>query len=95
MATFTVTYVYDDARAAEIDAIRPDHRAFLAAAAQEGSLLASGPWTEGNPGALLVLRAESAEAALALLDEDPFRVGGLILERTARGWNPVIGRLAE
>ena len=30
-------------------------------------------------------------AALAALDEDPFTQHGLISERTARLWNPVLG----
>lgn len=90
MPTFTVTYAYDsrdDAR----DALRPDHRAFLRGLFEAGTLLASGPWTHGPAGALLVVRADDDAAALAALDADPFWVAGLVAERSVRGWNPVIG----
>lgn len=90
MPVFVVTYAYD-ARDAERDSVRPDHRAFLRGLHEEGRLLASGPWTDGGPGALLVLRAESAATALGALDADPFLLAGFVEERTVRGWDPVIG----
>lgn len=90
MATFAVTYEYDSRTSAQ-DALRPEHRAFLRSLREDGRLLASGPWTEGAAGALLLVRAEDASGALAVLDADPFWGAGLIAGRTARGWNPVIG----
>lgn len=42
-------------------------------------------------GALLLVRAESAEAAAELLAPDPFLTAGLITQRTVRGWTPVMG----
>lgn len=90
MPVFVVTYAYDD-RDAERDAVRPDHRDFLRSLLASGDLLASGPYTDGEPGAFLVLRAESADAALATLDADPFLLAGLVETRTVRGWDPVIG----
>ena len=90
MPTFAITYGYDDRRA-EQDVLRPDHRAFLRRLHDDGALLASGPWTEGGSGALLLMRADDGAAALALLDADPFWAAGFIAERAARGWNPVIG----
>ncbi len=90
MPTFAVTYAYDD-RAALRDEIRPAHRFFLRALLEDGVLLASGPLGTTGPGALIVLRAESAEAALAVLEADPFWAGGLVASRQAREWDPVIG----
>lgn len=90
MPTFAVTYAYDS-RTSEQDALRPDHRAFLRGLHEAGALLASGPWTEGSSGALLFVEADDGAAALALLDSDPFWTAGFISDRTARGWNPVIG----
>lgn len=104
MPTFAIEYVYDhrdDVRAT----VRPSHRAFLADLVDRGVVLASGPWTgpvtpavdtaqadaEGPAGALLLVRADSADAALAVLDDDPFQASGLIAARSARGWEPVLG----
>ncbi|MBL0886316.1 YciI family protein [Myceligenerans indicum] len=101
MTTFAVTYVYADDDAA-LDAHRPDHRAFLHGLRAEGTLLASGPQpaagTEGGAaapaGALLVVEADSRQAALAALDRDPFWTQGLVTERSAREWTVVIGGFA-
>jgi uncharacterized protein YciI len=87
---YAVVYAYDP-RDAERDALRPAHRAFLGGLLGDGMLLASGPWTEGSPGALILVRADDADAALAALESDPFNIAGLIATRSARGWNPVIG----
>ena len=69
--------------------IRPEHRAFLGSLKEEGSLLASGPL--GTNGALIVVVADDADAALALLEADPFRVNSIIETRVVRTWDPVIG----
>lgn len=90
MPTFVVTYAYDNRRA-EQDVLRPAHRSFLRGLFDDGVLLASGPWTEGPSGALILLTADDGAAALAALDPDPFLAAGFIAERTVRGWNPVIG----
>lgn len=91
-AIVAVEYLYDPTRTAEIDEVRPAHREFLRGLLDAGTLLASGPHVDVDaPSALLILRAPSAEAALAALDEDPFTQHGLISERTARLWNPVLG----
>lgn len=91
---YVVEYVYDPARRAELDELRPAHREFLRSLHDRGDLVASGPWLEGDPGALLLLRADDPGRALAALDADPFRLAGLVVGRTARAWNPVIGDLA-
>lgn len=95
MTIFAVEYVYDIARTADIDHLRPDHRAFLGDLQEQGSLVASGPWLDAaTPGALILLRAEDHDAALAMLDRDPFHRARVIVRRTARAWSPVIGTLA-
>jgi uncharacterized protein len=88
--TVAVSYTYAP-RPDELDALRPAHRAFLRSLHDAGTLRASGPWTEGAGGALILLQADDGDAALAILDADPFWTAGLIADRTARGWNPVIG----
>ena len=92
MAVFAVHYQYiDDAeRVAEF---RPAHREFLRARHAEGSLPLSGPLAGVSAEALLIVRADTEEAALAVLDEDPFRRENIIAARTAREWNVVIGEV--
>lgn len=95
MAYFIVEYVYDASRAGEQDAVRPHHREFLQGLAERGINIASGPWVGSTPGAHIIVRGDSAEQVLGVLDDDPFHVGGFLAERTIREWNPVIGILAD
>lgn len=105
MSTFAVEYAYAD-RPSDLAAVRPEHRGFLRRLLEEGALLASGPRSgqvveqeQGSAaverteaaGALLLLRASDAEAALRLLDDDPFMIAGLVVRRAVRAWDPVIG----
>ncbi len=85
----SVFYTYDPARPDDLARVRPAHREFLRALLNNGELLASGPFLDG--GAMLIVRAEDADAALALLDNDPLNVDGIILERKALMWDPVLG----
>ncbi|GAA2226120.1 YciI family protein [Promicromonospora sukumoe] len=93
MSTYAVSYTYTDDVATR-DEVRPSHRDFLRALLADGVLRASGP-VDGRVGALLVIEAESADAALAVLDPDPFALRGLVAERSARQWDVVIGGFAE
>lgn len=85
---FAVNYVYDPSRSEDLARIRPDHRVFLRSLYESGSLLASGPFGDGE--ALIVVRADDSTKALELLDPDPLHAAGVILSRTATEWNPVI-----
>ncbi|MFC7406751.1 YciI family protein [Georgenia alba] len=94
MTLFAVEYVYDQARTADLDTLRPQHRAFLQGLHDDGKLVASGPWEDAAaPGALLLVKGENHDDVLHLLDADPFHRAHLILRRTARAWQPVIGSL--
>lgn len=86
---FAVEYHYDLSRGTEITEIRPEHRSFLRGLFESGALLASGPL--GSEYALIILRADDETQALELLAADPFQKAGLILQRSAKEWNPVIG----
>ncbi|ACV08906.1 YCII-related [Jonesia denitrificans DSM 20603] len=95
MQTFAITYVYSEDTAA-LDEHRPAHRAYLSALAASGSLLASGPVRqEDMTGALIIVQAPHAGAAIALLEGDPFWQQGLVLDRAVVEWNIVIGAWAE
>ena len=89
MAYFAIEYVYDTARGSEMDEVRPTHRAFLGSLCEAGKIIASGPLV-GEGKALILFTADSAEDALAALDEDPFYINGFILDRIVRTWDPVI-----
>ncbi|RRD45636.1 YciI family protein [Tessaracoccus sp. OH4464_COT-324] len=92
MSYFAVHYTYSTDQA-RLDEVRPQHRAFLG---QQPNLVASGPLLGTSPGrALLVFRAQSADDLAAQLDQDPFRVAGLIVEREILGWHPVLGVFAD
>jgi uncharacterized protein YciI len=89
MNTFVVTYTFS-AKPAEVDQIRPTHRVWLKDQLDSGSLLASGPMVD-RAAALLVFRAETIEELIALLDQDPYEITGIIGERTVEQWNPIFG----
>lgn len=91
MATFAVQYTYTD-DAETVQAVRPEHREHLRSLHAEGTLLLAGPLS-GAPGALLIVSAESEEAALAALDGDPFLRESVIVDRSAREWAVSIGEL--
>lgn len=90
---YAVEYHYVTDKDEEMAEVRPAHRAFNGALADRGELLAAGPYF-GTHDALIIVRAESPEGALALLDDDPFHLGGYIAERVPREYNPVIGVLS-
>ena len=94
MSIFAVQYTYDERRDQQ-DAVRPEHRTYLRGLAEQGVLLASGPWADGEPGALLVFRTDDAGTLEELLAADPFARERLISTTTVRGWNVVIGGWPE
>lgn len=91
MSVFAVTYTYGGP--SEVLAQhRPEHRAYLRELAGRGVVLASGPFTDGEPdGALLLVSAEDAEQVRALLAEDPLMIHGAITEHSVREWNVTNG----
>ena len=59
-------------------------------------MLCAGPFApHEDAGALLLFQASSKEAVLALLDEDPFRIHGLIAHADVRCWLPSLGHVAS
>lgn len=96
MPLFAVTYAYGKETAAGRDEVRPRHREFLEQQFQQDVLRVSGPFGPGeDPGALLLIEADSKEAVAELLDGDPFATSGLVAERTIRQWDIVFGSLAR
>ena len=85
---FVATYRYVPGSESRLDAVRPEHRAYLAGL---DALVLSGP--TDDDGAVLVFEAGSAAEVHALLDADPFTTaGGLVAERSVVGWTIALGR---
>ncbi|MGG5172138.1 YciI family protein [Pseudarthrobacter sp. J1738] len=93
MTVFAVDYQYDSATAALRDEHRPAHRNWLSAQADQGLLLASGPYTDGT-GALLLFSVEDQPQLEELVRQDPFQQAGAVARTSSREWNPIIGQLA-
>lgn len=93
MTVFAVEYVYAADSTAARDEQRPEHRAWLAALAEAGQLLSSGPYGDGA-GALLIFKVQDEAQLNDLLKQDPFAVAGTIAGIRATEWTPVIGLLA-
>jgi uncharacterized protein YciI len=58
-------------------------------------VLAAGAYPQGPAGALLVFRADSAEAVASLLETDPFRHHGLVTGCEIRQWGLAMGPWTE
>ncbi|GAA2008223.1 YciI family protein [Brevibacterium samyangense] len=95
MAVFAVTYAYGPDTDHRMS-VRPAHRAWQKEILDAGILLASGPLEdEQQPGGLLLLTGENAEAIAELLAHDPYAEAGVIESTTIRTWNPVFGPWSE
>lgn len=69
---------------------RPEHLAYLNRLNEEGKLAFAGPFLgeDGKPnGSLVVVKAETAEAARALADSDPYAKAGLFAGVEIKPWN--------
>lgn len=69
---------------------RADHVAFLERLNAEGSLAFAGPFLDAAQkpcGSLVVVEAETLEAAGALLAQDPYQAAGLFAETRLQPWN--------
>lgn len=94
MSLYAVQYHYD--HRADLQAeVRPSHREYLSGVADAGQLLGSGPYLSGDPGALLVFRAEDRAELDRLLAGDPFAAAGVIARTEVREWNLVLGPWAQ
>ncbi|GAB3696618.1 YciI family protein [Corynebacterium nasicanis] len=92
MKHFAVHYQYPEG-SADIVRLRPEHRAWLASLLDVGRLVASGPYTDGSGGALIVIRLPETATlhdAAELMDQDPFTREGVLAGREIREWNPVL-----
>ncbi|MFT0763392.1 YciI family protein [Scrofimicrobium sp. R131] len=96
MALYVIEYRYDEDLSSLVNDFRPAHREYLRRLQDQGNLVASGFLRDAVfNGALLILNAETAQQATALLNEDPFVTNGLIHSFQVREWHPTLGYLAD
>lgn len=94
MAFYVVNYTYS--AAADLDSVRPQHRAFLASLVEKGLLRASGPLVGTQPpSAVLIFEAGSRDEVAETLAQDPFKQADMIERADITEWNPVIGIFAS
>ncbi|NLZ58302.1 MAG: YciI family protein [Corynebacterium sp.] len=97
MTYFAVTYTYSPDSDIITD-LRPTHREFISGLKDKGHIVGSGPFTDGDGGALIVLELEDGSTladAEALINGDPFHSEGALENRSIRVWNPVIKSFGE
>ncbi|MDC5696230.1 YciI family protein [Intrasporangium calvum] len=101
MAIFAIHYTYPEDMTEALK-VRPEHRAWLSGLP---GLRAAGMYQSGHDefsegeetveeppnGALIVVEAASLADVLATFEEDPYWVGGHVLRRVVREWNPPLG----
>ena len=75
-------------------AAREAHLAYVAA--NPGVVRLGGPFLDGGEmaGSMLIVEAESLEAAQAFHDGDPYKAAGLFETSTVRPWRVTVGALA-
>lgn len=90
MPVFAVLYTYGPDSAAIRDEHRPAHRSFLNDDDHgDVEVLATGPWADGEPGALIIARGPDAAAVESVFDRDPFHRVGAVTRREIREWTQV------
>lgn len=90
MPVFAVLYTYAAGSEALRDEHRPAHRSFLNDTDHGPvEVLATGPWADGEPGALIIARGPDLEAVTAVFDQDPFRQVAAVARREIREWTQV------
>lgn len=87
MAYFAVNYLYRVD--ADVAAVRPTHRAYLATLRDEGKLIAAGPLVgTQRDTALLIFCAPDADACQKLIAADPMSTNDIIEDFRVTEWNP-------
>ncbi|RZL84529.1 MAG: dehydrogenase [Rhodococcus sp. (in: high G+C Gram-positive bacteria)] len=91
MPFFLVRYTYTDDTAGR-DHHRAEHKTYLAAAADRGLILGSGPFAAGeDPGAAMIYEAAGRQDVVDVVEGDPFHVQGYVASYDVTEWIPMIG----
>lgn len=70
--------------------VRPRHRDYLLALAEQGRVAVAGPMAD-NTGGLALFRADDLDDLHKMIDADPYYTEGAVAERTVREFIPVLG----
>jgi uncharacterized protein YciI len=70
--------------------VRPRHREYLRALADDGTVAVAGPFGDDTGGVMLI-QAEDTAALEKILDADPYHLEGALAQRTVREYKPVLG----
>ena len=101
MAIFAIHYTYPDDPAERLK-IRPEHREWLtglpgllvAGMYQDGiDEVSEGEPTDQEPAqaGLIIVSADSLDEVTQTFEQDPYWLGGYILRRVVRRWDPPLG----
>jgi uncharacterized protein len=92
MAWYTadVTYTTDRDKLA---AVRPAHRDYLQGLAEQGIVVAAGPWAD-DLGGFVVYQVEDRDQLDTILADDPYTTEGVAAERAVREWDIRMGKWA-
>ena len=91
MPFYLVRYAYTGDTAGR-DAHRPEHKTYLAAAADRGLILGSGPFAAGeDPGAAMIYDAADRQDVVDVVEGDPFRRHGYVASYDITEWIPMVG----
>ncbi|MDQ0801803.1 YciI family protein [Arthrobacter sp. SLBN-112] len=93
MTVFAVEYVYAANSTETRNEVRPAHREWTGGLAEDGVIVASGPYGDGA-GALLIVTAADEAALNSILKQDPFAAAGVVAGTRITEWSPVTGMLA-
>ncbi|WP_018179892.1 YciI family protein [Jongsikchunia kroppenstedtii] len=85
MPLFAVEYTYAPGPPPSLREIRPQHRAWLGALYEAGTVRTSGPYPDDS-GALIIVEAESVAAVQDLLTHDPLRESDAISDVRINEW---------
>lgn len=89
MATFVVELRYGSEHDRRME-VRPAHREYAKGLADQGILVAGGPYSD-DAGALLIYQVADRAELDDVLARDPYTEAEVIAETTVREWNPLTG----
>jgi uncharacterized protein YciI len=89
MAWYTVDTTYITDREKLLD-VRPRHRDYLRALAEDGIVIAGGPWGD-DTGGFAVYQVEDRAQLDQLLADDPYTTEGVSAGREIKEWKITLG----
>ncbi len=92
MSLYVIQYQYPTDLKMLVEDFRPAHRNYMRQLQADGHLLAAGFLGDAvYDGGMMLVRAESAQAALKLLEGDPFYANDLMDDLQVLAWTPTLG----